>query len=81
MVLDIIIILVMIMYKRIRELREDNDYKQTDLAKYLNCTQVSYSRYENGQREVPIETLIKLSDFYGVSIDYILEKTDNPKRN
>ncbi|MGN0529035.1 MAG: helix-turn-helix domain-containing protein [Eubacterium sp.] len=69
------------MYKRIRELREDNDYKQTDLAKYLNCTQVSYSRYENGQREVPIETLIKLSDFYNVSIDYILEKSDNPKRN
>lgn len=73
--------MVMIMYKRIRELREDNDYKQTDLAKYLNCTQVSYSRYENGQREVPIETLIKLSDFYNVSIDYILEKSDNPKRN
>ena len=71
----------MIMYKRIRELREDNDYKQTDLANYLNCTQVSYSRYENGQREVPIETLIKLSDFYNVSIDYILEKSDNPKRN
>ncbi len=73
--------MAMIMYKRIRELREDNDYKQTDLAKYLNCTQVSYSRYENGQREVPIETLIKLSDFYNVSIDYILEKSDNPKRN
>lgn len=73
--------MVMIMYKRIRELREDNDYKQTDLANYLNCTQVSYSRYENGQREVPIETLIKLSDFYNVSIDYILEKSDNPKRN
>ena len=71
----------MIMYKRIRELREDNDYKQTDLANYLNCTQVSYSRYENEQREVPIETLIKLSDFYNVSIDYILEKSDNPKRN
>lgn len=73
--------MVMIMYKRIRELREDNDYKQTDLANYLNCTQVSYSRYENGQWEVPIETLIKLSDFYNVSIDYILEKSDNPKRN
>ena len=73
--------MVMIMYKRIRELREDNDYKQTDLANYLNCTQVSYSRYENEQREVPIETLIKLSDFYNVSIDYILEKSDNPKRN
>lgn len=64
------------MYKRIKELREDNDYKQIDLAKYLDCSQVCYSYYETGKRDVPTDILIKLSKFYRVSVDYILELSD-----
>lgn len=51
-------------YKKIRDLREDNDLKQRDLADYLNCTQVSYSYYEIGRRDIPTEVLIKLAKFY-----------------
>lgn len=65
------------LYKRIKDLREDNDYKQTDLAKYLDCSQVCYSYYETGKRDVPTDVLIKLSKFYGVSVDYILGLIDN----
>lgn len=65
------------MYKRIRELREDNDLFQKDLAKYLNCTQVAYSRYELGLRDIPTDVLIKLSRYYEVSTDYILGLSDN----
>lgn len=65
-------------YPRIRGLREDNDLKQTDLADYLKCTQVCYSYYENGQRDIPSDVLIKLADFYKTSIDYLLGRTDNP---
>lgn len=68
------------MYRRIRDLREDRDLKQQDLADYLKCTQVCYSYYENGQRDIPTDVLIKLSHFYGTSIDYILGQTDNIKR-
>ena len=67
-----------ILYKRIRDLREDKDLLQKDLAKYLNCSQVCYSCYELGLRDIPTEVLIKLSKFYGVSIDYLLNNTDNP---
>lgn len=67
-----------ILYKRIRDLREDKDLLQKDLAKYLNCSQVCYSRYELGLRDIPTEVLIKLSKFYGVSIDYLLNNTGNP---
>lgn len=64
------------MYKRIKDLREDNDLKQTDLAKYLDCSQVCYSYYETGKRDIPTDGLIKLSKFYKVSVDYILGLTD-----
>ena len=64
------------MYKRIRELREDNDLLQKNLAEYLNCSQVAYSRYELGTRDIPIEVLIALSKFYNVSTDYILGLKD-----
>lgn len=64
------------MYKRIRELREDNDLLQKNLAKYLNCSQVAYSRYELGTRDIPTEVLIALSKFYNVSTDYILGLKD-----
>ena len=65
------------MYKRIRELREDNDLLQKNLAEYLNCSQVAYSRYELGTRDIPTEVMIALSKFYNVSTDYILGLKDN----
>lgn len=64
------------MYKRIRELREDNDLLQKNLAEYLNCSQVAYSHYELGTRDIPTEVLIALSKFYNVSTDYILGLKD-----
>ena len=69
------------MYQRIRDLREDHDLKQRDLANYLNCSQQVYSNYELGQRDIPTDVLIKLSTFYNVSIDYLLGQTKNPQRN
>lgn len=58
--------------ERIRELREDSDLKQSDIAKILGTTQQVYSRYENGINEMPIKHLITLCRFYNVSADYIL---------
>lgn len=69
------------MYQRIRDLREDRDLKQWQLAEYLNCSQQVYSNYELGQRDIPTDVLIRLADFYNVSIDYLLGQTKNPKRN
>lgn len=69
------------MYKRIRDLREDHDIKQRDVAEYLQCTQVCYSHYENGKRDIPTDVLIKLANYYNVSIDYLLGRTDNPETN
>ena len=68
------------MYKRIRDLREDRDLKQKDIAEYLKCSQVCYSYYENGQRDIPTDVLIKLSAFYDTSIDYLLGQTNNINR-
>ncbi len=67
------------MYKRIRDLREDRDLTQKEMAKALNCSQQVYSNYELGQRDIPTDILIKLSKLYGVSVDYILGISDNPK--
>ncbi len=67
------------MYKRIRDLREDNDIKQKDIAEFLNCSQVCYSYYELGKRDIPTEVLIKLAFFYNTSTDYILGLTDKKK--
>ena len=64
------------MYKRIRELREDNDLLQKHLAEYLHCSQVAYSRYEMGTRDIPTQVLIKLAKFYNTSTDYILGLTN-----
>lgn len=66
-------------YKRIRDLREDKDITQKEISKILNCSQQVYSNYELGQRDIPTYILIKLSNFYNVSVDYILGITDNPK--
>ena len=64
------------MYRRIRELREDNDLLQKDLAEYLKCSQVAYSRYELGQRDLPTEILIAIAKYYHTTTDYILGLTD-----
>ena len=65
------------MYKRIRELREDNDLLQKHLAEYLHCSQVAYSRYELGTRDIPTQVLIDLAKFYNTTTDYILGLTDD----
>ena len=72
---------VIVMFQRIRDLREDKDLKQREIAAILNCAQRTYSNYELGQRDIPTDILIKLSLFYNVSVDYILGLTNNPKRN
>ncbi len=61
---------------RLKDLREDSDLTQTELAKHLHIKQNTYSQYENGQRQLPINILIELSKFYNVSTDYILELTN-----
>ena len=61
---------------RLRDLREDSDLKQKELADYLHIKQNTYSQYENGQRQLPIEVLIKLAKYYKVSADYILGLSD-----
>lgn len=68
-------------YERIRNLREDNDLSQRDIADYLHCSQVSYSYYELGRRDIPVSVLIKLADYYGCSTDYLLGLTDKRERN
>ena len=68
------------MYPRIRDLREDNDLNQTAVANMLNMSQTGYSKYETGENDIPTATLIKLANFYHVSIDYLLGQTNNPKR-
>ncbi|MBQ6733470.1 MAG: helix-turn-helix transcriptional regulator [Lachnospiraceae bacterium] len=68
------------MYRRLRDLREDRDLTQKEVAAYLNCSQQVYSNYELGQRDLPTYVLISLSSFYGVSTDYILGLTDKAHR-
>ena len=69
------------MYKRIRDLREDNDLTQREMGEILNCSQRVYSDYERGNLDISTEILIKLADYYDVSVDYLLGRTDNPKMN
>ena len=64
------------MYIRIRELREDHDLNQLQVADYLNMSQTGYSKYETGENDIPTRVLIKLSELYKTSIDYILGQTD-----
>ena len=64
---------------RIRDLREDNDLTQKEIAEYLHIKQNTYSQYENGQRQIPINFLIALAKYYNTSTDYILGLTNNPK--
>lgn len=69
------------MYRRIRDLREDRDLTQQYLAKKLNITQATYSRYETGALDIPTVILIQLSKFYNVSIDYLLGQSDSERRD
>ena len=63
---------------RIKDLREDNDLTQEEIAKVLMCDQSLYSKYERGEREIPLSLLIKLADYYGTSLDYLTCRTGNP---
>ena len=62
--------------KRLRELREKQNIKQDEMAQILNVKQTTYSKYELGKINVPLETLIKLADLYQTSVDYLIERTD-----
>ncbi len=64
-------------YKRIRELREDKDLTQKQMGEILSCSQRVYSDYERGELDIPTEILIKLASYHNVSVDYILNRTDN----
>ena len=64
---------------RLRDLREDHDLTQTEIASYLNIKQNTYSQYENGVRQIPNDMLIKLALYYNTSVDYILGLTDSPQ--
>ena len=61
--------------KRIRDLREDNDLTQADIAKYLNVTQRTYSRYENDDRAIPLEQLVNLAEYFNTCVDYLVNRT------
>ena len=64
------------MHSRIRDLREDRDLTQKDIAEYLNCSQGCYSYYESGRRNIPTEILVRLADYYKTSTDYLLGRTN-----
>lgn len=66
-------------YRRLKDLREDHDLTQAELAGILNISQRGYSHYETGNNDIPTEILIKLANYYNVSIDYILERTNQKK--
>ena len=65
---------------RLRDLREDRDLTQTQVANMLGMSQTGYSKYETGENDVPTAVLIKLARFYGTSIDYLLGETNDPRR-
>ncbi len=67
-------------YNRIRDLREDKDMTQKQIAEMLGMSQTGYSKYETGENDIPTAILIKLARFYNTSIDYLLGETDNAKR-
>ena len=68
------------MYRRLKDLREDNDLTQKKLAEMLDMSQTGYSKYETGENDIPTQILIKLSNIYNVSIDYLLGETDKPNK-
>lgn len=62
---------------RIRDMREDNDLTQKQISAILNCDQSLYSKYERGEREIPLSLIVKLADYYNTSVDYLIGRTDN----
>lgn len=68
----------MIMKLRIKDLREDNDLTQKEISKILMCDQSLYSKYERGEREIPLNLLIILADYYKTNLDYLVYRTNNP---
>ena len=72
----VMLVWVIKMQLRIRDLREDRDLKQKQIADYLMCDQSLYSKYERGERPLPIELAAKLADYYGVSVDYLIGRTN-----
>lgn len=68
------------MRMRIRDLREDNDLTQKQIAEYLMCDQSLYSKYERGEREIPLNLIIKLADYYNVNIDYLVGRATKSDR-
>ena len=68
------------MYRRLRELRDEKNLTQTEIAKMLGMSQTGYSKYETGENDIPTDVLIKLAKFYNTSIDYLLGQTDNKRR-
>jgi len=73
----VIVSLVIIMNLKIRDMREDADLTQQQVAKYLMCDQSLYSKYERGERDVPLEIMVKLAQFYKTSVDYLVGLTNN----
>jgi len=69
---------IIMQFKNLRSIREDKDIKQKDIAAYLNVSQNTYSQYETGVISLTADILIKLANYYDVSIDYLLDRTDNP---
>ena len=69
---------IVMQFKNLRAIREDKDIKQKDIAAYLNVSQNTYSQYETGVISLTADVLIKLADYYSVSVDYLLDRTDNP---
>ena len=69
------------MYRRIRDLREDRDMTQAQMGRILACSQRVYSNYERGDLDIPTAVLIRLADYYDVSVDYLLGRTDNHRTN
>lgn len=66
------------LYRRIRDLREDHDLTQAEMGRILSCSQRVYSNYERGELDIPTEILRRLARYYGVAADYLLELSDDP---
>ncbi len=67
------------MYQRIRDLREDRDLTQKAIAEVLGMSQTGYSKYETGENDIPTQVLLRLADYYGTSVDYLLGRTEDPR--
>ena len=70
----------MYVYQRLKDMREDNDKKQEDIAMILNITRQQYQLYESGKREMPMHHFVTLAKYYGISLDYLAGIVDTPKR-